>query len=156
WKLKYTNTWMSLRDIRPDVTEDGAYKTKYMATHYLSYNISKRLNIGLFESVLWDNSNDRGFDFNYLKPVIFYRAIEFSTGPHSGNALIGLTAKYKTSDNFALYGQMIIDEFSSGDIFGGEKNWRNKLGYQAGAKYFNAFGIPNLYLQAEYNVVRPY
>ena len=156
WKLKYTNTWMSLRDIRPDVTEDGAYKTKYMATHYLSYNITKRLNIGLFESVLWDNSNDRGFDVNYLNPIIFYRAIEFSTGPHSGNALIGLTAKYKTSDNFVLYGQMIIDEFSSGDIFGGEKNWRNKLGYQAGAKYFNAFGVPNLFLQAEYNIVRPY
>src|SRR5690606_23666897 len=93
---------------------------------------------------------------NYLNPVIFDRAIEFSTGPHSGNALIGLTAKYKNSDNFALYGQMTIDEFSSGDICGGEKNCRNKWGYQGGAKYFNAFGIPNLYLQAEYNVVRPY
>lgn len=156
WKLKYTNTWMSLRDVRQEATIDGAFTTKYMATHYLSYNISKRLNIGLFESVLWDNSNDRGIDVNYLNPIIFYRAIEFSTGPRSGNALIGLSAKYKVSDQFLMYSQLIIDEFSTGDIFGGEKSWKNKLGYQLGFKYFRPFGIENLYLQAEYNQVRPY
>ncbi len=156
WKLKYTNTWMSLRDVRQEVTENGAFETKYMATHYLSYNITKRLNIGLFESVLWDTSNNRGIDINYLNPIIFYRAIEFSTGPRSGNALVGLSTKYKVSDQVAMYGQLIIDEFSSGDIFGGEKSWKNKLGFQVGAKYFNAFNVDNLYLQAEYNQVRPY
>ena len=36
WKLKYTNTWMSLRDVRPEVTADGSFRTKYMANHYLS------------------------------------------------------------------------------------------------------------------------
>ena len=30
------------------------------------------------------------------------------------------------------------------------------MGFQLGAKYFDAFNIPNLYLQAEYNQVRPY
>ena len=141
WKLRYTNTWMSLRDVRQEATIDGAFTTKYMATHYLSYNISKRLNIGLFESVLWDNSNNRGIDVNYLNPIIFYRAIEFSTGPRSGNALIGLSAKYKFSDYFQMYGQWIIDEFSTSDVFGGEKSWKNKLGYQLGFKYFRPFGI---------------
>lgn len=156
WKLKYTNTWMSMRDVRQEATIDGAFTTKYMATHYLSYNITKRWNIGLFESVLWDNSNDRGFDLNYLNPIIFYRAIEFSTGPRSGNALIGLSSKYKFSDNFLMYGQWIIDEFSTSDVFGGEKSWKNKLGYQIGVKYFRPFNIDNLYLQFEYNQVRPY
>ncbi len=52
WKIKYTNTWMSLRDVRSEVLEDGAFLTKYMANHYLSWNVNKRLNIGLFESVL--------------------------------------------------------------------------------------------------------
>lgn len=31
WKLKYTNTWMSLRDVRPEVTADGSFRAKYMA-----------------------------------------------------------------------------------------------------------------------------
>ncbi|MDT0686280.1 gliding motility protein RemB [Autumnicola psychrophila] len=156
WKLKYTNTWMSLRDVRPEVTADGSFRTKYMANHYLSLNLTKRLNVGLFESVIWQNDNNRGFDVNYLNPVIFYRATEFATGARGGNALLGLTAKYKWSDEVISYGQWVVDEFSTGEIFGGSQSWKNKLGYQLGVKYFNAFNIPDLLLQAEYNQVRPY
>ena len=156
WKLKYTNTWMSLRDVREEVSAEGSYRTKYMANHYLSLNLTKRLNIGLFESVIWQNDNGRGFDVNYLNPVIFYRSIEFSTGARGGNALIGLTGKYKISNSLNAYGQWIIDEFSSSDVFGGEGSWKNKLGFQAGFKYFNAFNVSDLMLQAEYNQVRPY
>tara|TARA_B100000945_G_scaffold321517_1_gene336592 strand:- start:5252 stop:6142 length:891 start_codon:yes stop_codon:yes gene_type:complete len=147
---------MSMRDVRPAVTQDGSYRTKYMANHYLSLNVTKRLNIGLFESVIWENDNNRGFDINYLNPVIFYRAIEFSTGARGGNALIGLSGKYKLSNYLNAYTQVIIDEFSSSDIFGGKKSWKNKLGYQLGLKYFDAFKVPNLFLQLEYNQVRPY
>lgn len=156
WKIKYTNTWMSLRDVRPAVVNSGSFRTKYMANHYLSWNVTKRLNLGFFESVMWENDNDRGFDLNYLNPVIFYRAIEFATGADGGNAIIGLTGKYKFSDHFYAYGQWLIDEFSSADVVGGEKSWKNKHGFQLGAKYFDAFKVPNLYLQAEYNQVRPY
>ncbi len=156
WKIKYTNTWMWLKDVRPKATVDGAYGSKYMATHFLSLNVTKKLNIGLFESVLWTNNNNRGFDVNYLNPIIFYRAIEFSSGSRAGNALIGLSGKYKVSNKVNVYGQLIIDEFSSKDIFGGENSWKNKLGYQVGAKYYNAFKVKNLMLQIEYNQVRPY
>ncbi len=156
WKIKYTNTWMWLKDVRPEVEEDKAFLTKYIANHYLSWNVSKRLNIGLFESVLWTNSNDRGFDVNYLNPVIFYRAIEFETGQGAGNALMGASAKYKWNDNVNVYGQFILDEFSLSDVKGGEKSWKNKFGYQLGVKYYNAFKVDNLLLQFEYNRVRPY
>ena len=37
---------MWLKDVRDEVVEDGAFLTKYMANHYLSWNVSKRLNIG--------------------------------------------------------------------------------------------------------------
>lgn len=50
----------------------------------------------------------------------------------------------------------MIDEFSSVDVFGGEGSWKNKLGFQLGLKYSKAFDVPNLFLQAEYNQVRPY
>ncbi|MFT4669199.1 MAG: hypothetical protein ACI9HJ_000771 [Ulvibacter sp.] len=156
WKLKYTNTWMSLRDVRSEVTEDGSFRTKYMSNHYLSYNVTKRLNIGLFESVIWQNDNDRGFDFNYINPIIFYRAIEFSTGSRGGNALVGLTTKYKFTDRINAYGQFIIDEFSTGDVSGANGSYKNKTGYQLGLKYYDAFGLKNLTVQAEYNRVRPF
>lgn len=156
WKIKYTNTWMWLRDIRPEVEEDGAFLTKYMANHYLSWNVSKRLNLGFFESVMWVDANGRGFDINYLNPVIFYRAIEFETGQDAGNAILGATAKYKWNNKINLYGQFILDEFSLDAVRGGNKSWKNKYGYQLGVKYFDAFNVKNLYLQAEYNQVRPY
>ncbi|WP_242092653.1 gliding motility protein RemB [Aestuariivivens sediminicola] len=156
WKIKYTNTWMWLKDVRPEVNEDGAFLTKYMANHFLSWNVSKRLNLGFFESVLWTNSNDRGFDINYLNPIIFYRAIEFETGQGAGNAIVGASAKYKLNDNLNLYSQFILDEFSLNDIKAGEKSWKNKYGYQLGLKYYNAFHVDNLMLQMEYNRIRPY
>ncbi len=157
WKIKYTNTWMWLRDVRAEALDgSGAFLTKFMANHYLSWNVSKRLNIGLFESVMWLDDNGRGFDVNYLNPVIFYRAIEFSTGSRAGNAILGASAKYKFNDRFNMYGQFILDEFSLEDIRAGNQSFKNKFGYQIGAKYYNAFGVENLLLQAEYNHVRPY
>ena len=156
WKIKYTNTWMWLRDVRPEVVQDKAFLTKYMANHYLSWNVSKRFNLGLFESVMWTNSNDRGFDVNYLNPLIFFRALEFETGQGAGNALVGLSGKYKLSNNANIYSQFILDEFSLNDITGGKKSWKNKYGYQIGLKYYNAFKIDNLLFQMEYNRVRPY
>ncbi|WP_418510665.1 gliding motility protein RemB [Corallibacter sp.] len=157
WKIKYTNTWMWLKDVRPSATDiNGAYLSKYMATHFLSWNATKRLNIGFFESVIWAKTANRGFDINYINPIIFYRAIEFETGQDSGNAIMGLSAKYKINDNINVYGQFILDEFSLSDVSSGNKSWKNKNGYQLGIKYYNAFKLKNLMLQAEYNRVRPY
>lgn len=156
WKIKYTNTYMWLKDVRTPVTIDRTYATKYMANHYLSWNASKKLNIGFFESVIWSNTNNRGFDLNFANPIIFYRTVEFTSSARTGNAVLGLTSKYKWNNSINFYGQFLIDEFSLGDMKSGEKSWKNKYGYQLGAKYYNAFGISNLYLQAEYNRVRPY
>ena len=156
WKIKYTNTYMSLKDVREDVTDGRTYATKFMANHYLSWNVTKRWNLGFFESIVWSNSNDRGFDANFTNPIIFYRTVEFTSSSRSGNAVLGLTTKYKFNNQINFYGQFILDEFSLGDIKEQQQSWKNKYGYQLGLKYFNAFTIPNLLLQVEYNNIRPY
>jgi hypothetical protein len=156
WKIKYTNTYMWLKDVRPDVTAEKTYASKYMANHYLSWNVSNKLNLGFFESVVWTDTNNRGFDVNFVNPIIFYRSVEFASSSKSGNALLGITSKYKWNNQVNLYGQLLIDEFSFGDIKGGDNSWKSKIGYQLGAKYFNAFKVKDLLLQLEYNHVRPY
>ncbi|WP_093365205.1 gliding motility protein RemB [Psychroflexus sediminis] len=155
WKFEYTNIWSSLRNPNT-TTEGGAFLTKYMATHYLSYNVTKRLNIGLFESVLIESEPNRGFDWNLLNPVLFYNMVEYSTGSRSGTSLIGLSYKYKWTDRINSYGQLIIDEFSVDEVRAGNKSWTNKFGFQMGVKYANAFNVNNLFFQLEYNQVRPY
>jgi hypothetical protein len=156
WKIKYTNTYMWLKDVRPEVTLEKTYATKFMANHYLSWNVSNKFNLGLFESVIWTNTNDRGFDVNFVNPIIFYRSVEFASSARSGNALLGLTYKYKWNNQINTYGQFILDEFSLGDVKKGDNSWKNKFGYQLGVKYYNAFQVDNLILQLEYNHVRPY
>ncbi|TDW46347.1 protein involved in gliding motility RemB [Flavobacterium sp. 270] len=156
WKLKYTNTYMWLKDVRPDVTAEKTYATKFMANHYLSWNVSNKLNLGFFESVVWTDTNNRGFDVNFVNPIIFYRAVEFGSSSKSGNALLGITGKYKWNNSINLYSQFLIDEFSVSDVKAGDKSWKNKFGLQVGAKYFNAFKVKDLLVQVEYNHVRPY
>lgn len=156
WKIKYTNIYTWLKDVRPDATLDGTYATKYMATHYLSWNATKRWNIGFFESVVWSNQNNRGFDMSFVNPIIFYRAVEISASSKSGNALLGLSSKYKWNNQINLYGQFLLDEFSLNEVKAANKSWKNKVAFQIGAKYFNAFNVDNLLLQVEYNHIRPY
>ncbi|MDQ6527933.1 energy transducer TonB [Flavobacterium sp. LHD-85] len=156
WKIKYTNTYMWMKDVRPEVTAERTYATKFMANHYLSWNVSNRVNLGFFESVVWTNTNNRGFDANFVNPIIFYRAVEFGSSSKSGNALLGITGKYKWNNSINLYSQFLIDEFSVSDVGAGNQSWKNKFGFQFGAKYFNAFNVKDLLVQIEYNRVRPY
>jgi hypothetical protein len=156
WKLDYTVLYTSLRDVRSEVTADDSFRTKFMTHHYLSWNATKRFTLGLFESVLWQDDNQRGFDLNYVNPIIFYQVVELQTGSRGGNALLGATAKYKFSDYVTAYGQLTLDELRTGNVISSEGSFRNKSAYQLGVKWQNALGVKNLMLQAEYNRVRPY
>jgi len=153
WKFQYTNIWIWGNDLRAPVVVNNEHARKYIAMHYLSINVTERLNIGLFETAI--SSGEDGIDGGFLNPLIFYRSVEFNRGEDSGNAMIGLTTKYKLNDKVSLYSQLVIDEFSVGNLTN-LGDWRNKFGLQLGAKYFNAFDVENLFLQGEFNYARPY
>ncbi len=156
WKIKYTNLWMWLDDVRPVVSVDNLSPRKFVAIHHLSWNVNKRLNIGLFEAVISRQQNNRGFDINFFNPIIFYRAVEFTRGSEAGNAMIGFSTKYKLTNTISMYTQFILDELTVGRFFDGSGYWANKFALQLGMKYHNAFNIDNLYLQGEFNMSRPY
>lgn len=156
WKIKYQVLYSLLKDINP--MDNGKISKKYSTMHILSWNISKKINVNLFETVIYsskDSIGERGPDVNYLNPVIFFRPIEFSLGSPD-NVLVGFGFKYNPFKNYHLYGQFIIDEFHLKYIRKREQYWANKFGVQVGVKAFNILNIKNLYVQIEYNVVRPY
>lgn len=151
WKLNYQNIYA---EIIPQYVRgaDRDLPLKYTTTHYLNVNATKWLNVGLFESVVFSKSS---YSFGYLNPVIFYRSVERAYGsPHNVN--LGLSLKVIPAKNVQLYSQLFLDEFRSKELLSNRKWWGNKYGLQLGAKYFDAFTIPNLDLQAEVNIVRPY
>jgi len=157
WKIKYTNLWMWMDDVRPEAVTNNSNLRKYVAMHHLSWNVTKRFNIGLFESVITNQeSSPNGFDISFFNPIIFYRSVEFNRGSRSGNANIGLNMKYRIKDNVSIYTQFLIDEMTTSRVFDGTGYWGNKFAFQLGAKYYNAFKVDGLMLQGEFNWVRPY
>ncbi|UTW63454.1 hypothetical protein KFE98_04680 [bacterium SCSIO 12741] len=171
WRLKYVILYSAYKDINQNESRKYSdFLTKYSTTHYLSWNLTKWLNVGFFESVVWRPSDtlvERGFDVNYLNPVIFLRPVEFSTGS-SDNSLLGMNLAVKPADKFQVYGQFIIDEFIAenffrdiSNIFKQEKDpeagwWGNKYAWQLGVKTFDVFGVKGLGFQTECNLVRPF
>ncbi len=158
WRLKYVNLYAEFQDLKSSHTYELGFRKKYGTFHYLSYAVTKRLNIGIFESVIWqaqDSSGFRGFDINYLNPVIFYRPVEFSLGSPD-NALLGLNISYKLAKNYVLYAQLMLDEFKIKEVLAGNGWWGNKQAVQLGVKAFDLLNVKNLYVQTEYNYVRPY
>ena len=152
WKFNYQNLFMELEP-QYVKTGDNLLPRKYAAMHHLSLNVTKWLNLGLFEGVIFGRTNH--FDFAYLNPIIFYRHIEGTVGSPD-NALAGFDFKANIKHRIQLYGQLLLDEFVLSNIKNDPTNWTNKFGIQVGAKYIDAFGIKNLDLQAEMNRVRPF
>ncbi|HYG03039.1 MAG TPA: hypothetical protein VD927_11390 [Chryseosolibacter sp.] len=134
------------------------YPNKYNALHHISINIGKKLNIGVFESVIYSADDTLGYDhlrLDYFNPIIFYRAIEQQNGS-SDNVLLGMDFKWNMVRNFQVYGQFLLDEFVISNIRAQNGWWANKFGVQIGGKYVDAFAVQNLDLQGEVNIVRPY
>lgn len=140
--------------------QNGKYPEKYVAFHHASVNIGKKFNLGVFESIVFSpqdsvNGDKAAFEWNYVNPVIFYRAIEQQNGSPD-NAIIGGDFKWNAFRGVSVYGQLVLDEFLLSHIKARDGWWANKYAGQLGVKYIDAFGVNNLDLQAETNFVRPF
>ena len=157
-KIKYYNLYTTISDIQLSNQD----RKKYKAIHFLDIEINKFIRFGVFEAVLWQDRDDfyvRGFDLEYLNPIIFYRPVEFSK--HSpDNVLMGSTFNINYN-NTNLYGQLVLDDLNISRARDGDDGYtvensngffQNKFGYQIGLKN------KNKYFQAliEYNQVQPY
>ena len=153
WKLNYQNIFMEVIPQFIKNSGDVPIDRKYQAMHHLSMNVTNWLNLGLFEAITFGRKNH--FEFQYLNPIIFLRHIESSVGSPD-KAKFGFDFKANVAHQFQFYGQFLLDEFVLSKLRHDPTNYVNKYGYQLGAKYIDAFGIPNLDIQLEANRVRPF
>jgi hypothetical protein len=145
-KLQYTKLHADLTNL--ERREDGSvpeplFKRKSMSTHYLNWLATKWLNIGLFESTIWQTEDDFGtkpFNFQQLNPVILLNTITLGLEDENDNSIIGSNLKITLPFKTIVYNQLMYD--------GG-----SKYGYQVGCTFY---GLKNLTLQAEYNNVEPF
>ncbi|MBK9328216.1 MAG: hypothetical protein IPM95_02650 [Sphingobacteriales bacterium] len=164
WKLNYQNIFAELTKFYPRGS-DRLLTKKYMAMHHLSINVTKNVNLGIFEAVMFQRENT--FELQYLNPLIFYRSVEQALGSPD-NAFLGFDFKVNFAKHVQMYGQLLIDELNfakefntpgknkAWGLFHPRRWWGTKFAAQYGIKYIDAFGVDHLDLQFEGNVVRPY
>lgn len=158
WKVKYVNLFAAMNDIRDADGDPAHFNRKWSSMHYLSWNAHPRINVAVFEAIMWsqgDSKYPRGFDFNYLNPIIFYRPVEFNIGSPD-NALLGGALNIKAGRNTLFYLQVMLDEFLLKQVRAGDGWYANKQAFQFGVVARDAFRQQGLTLRAEWNVVRPF
>lgn len=154
WHLKYVNLWGRMTHFD---RFSGDRRLKYTAMHALSWDITPRFNATVYEAVVWqanDVAVDRGFDFAYLNPLIFYRPIEFSKGS-ADNVLLGLSLSLDVGKRSRLYGQLYFDEILIDELRSDRQWWGNKFAVQLGYKAWDLPVRGHQWL-TEVNLVRPF
>ena len=155
-KIQYTQMYAVFMNPNNGTTTTGTetlYQKKAASFQMLSWNIHKRVQLGLFQGLIWqaaDSKNDQHINFNYFNPIIFSNAIAY--GMHNThNVLLGSTIKIRPLKTISIYGQYVVD-----DIATEKGSLHNKQGYQIGIRGIDLFKIRSLNFLVEYNSVRPY
>ncbi len=158
-KVKYTVLYNQFIDRSVTSTVGFGNDRKWSTMHYLQIMLWKRLTIGLFDAIVWENADSagyRGFEFQYLNPVIFLmRPIESSFGSPD-NSVMGATFNLRINRFLNVYGQVFLDEFKLDEVTANTGWWGNKFGYQLGVAGWNLFDVPALNARFEFNQARPY
>lgn len=167
--LKFSLTWKNFQytrmiallqniDYKSNNADTREFPQKIANFHVLTFNMVKHLQLSLFEGIIMNDPNTKGnFTMNYevLDPLPFLDVVTRTSRTEAlMNSIGGINLCWRVSPDVQLYGQWSLDDPIHREPNG--KEGVNEYGYQLGLKYFNAFSVKNLYMQAEYNHVRPY
>ena len=150
-KFQYASTFAqlsSLTRLPAATTPEATYKRKLGNFHYLSFKPFSKLELGVFEGAVFKQYEDTvgtvPAHFSAYSPILGSSLI--ANGFESeNNVLLGLNILYRIFKKTQLYGQLVLDNPEE-----------QKMGWQAGVKAFDCFGMTNLYLQLEVNSANPY
>lgn len=152
-KLQYSNLYTVFMNLspaleNPPLTTEPLFQKNPASFQYLSLNIGDRFNLGFFQGMLWNGSNginEQNLDFGYFNPIIFTNVFAYGLNHPQHNILIGTEFNFKLLSSLHLYGQMVLDD---SDPYQQAKS--EGLSFLAGTRYFDAFGLKSLVLQAEF------
>ena len=154
------NFWKFEYHLIQQFWREGVYKRyapKANTSHYLSFKANKKWSFGFFETVVYDMRDtlyNRGFDVEYLNPMLFYRPQEYNAGS-ADNVILGVDFSYQVKKSM-LYGQVILDDFSLAEMRARNRWWANKFGVQMGFKTWIDRGENHFFVRSELNIVRPF
>lgn len=159
-KIQYTNLYAVFMNLTnggvttPPNTE-RLFQKKAGSFQYLSWNPTKRIQVGLFQGLIWrasDNKNINHINILFANPILFGNLPAYGLRD-TNNIVLGSTIKINVFKSLFVYGQYLLDDVAEKNIKGAISN---KQGFQAGICYYDIMKIKNMHVQMEYNQVRPY
>lgn len=145
WSFIYMRARLINLMRRPFTTSDEAYyEPKALSTNYITYKASKKLNISLFEGMIWskgDSVTSTKVNPLFYNPLPGISEIAI-TNKNSMSSLIGINSEYLFTEKHRVYSQVAISNFDSKNI-----------GFQIGYRGYNFGTLKNFLLQVEYNNV---
>lgn len=153
-KVQYSIIYSVLTNMDPATKvltagTERLFQKKAASFQYLSCNLSKSVNLGFFQGLIWqagDYRNQQHLDWQYFNPIIYANLFSYKLNSKN-NLLIGSDLKIKLTNKLNIYGQLMVDDLNNKDTLG------NDYGFQSGFNWFDAIGIKNFFVQAEYNYV---
>jgi hypothetical protein len=132
-------------------------KSKNIAFHRLNIRFSDVFKVGYYETVIVSNNP---FSFVYFNPISFITSADLNTGAKEttqNNTLMGFDFELNPVKDVALQGSLIIDDINFSTMFNNDYTAdENKIGYQVGTMWVNAFTIPDISLILEYTRLNPF
>ncbi len=148
-KVKYSHVWnimQSLERLPLGDTPESTFRRKAGSFSYLSWKPSSKVELSLFESVIWNrydaNKMPQSLPVSYYSPLIGTGFAQVNSTRNNFN--VGIDANVRLSKGIEVYGQAYADAL--GDY---KANGALQLGIQA----YN-LGVKNFDLGFEYNRVQ--
>ncbi|MCZ6633719.1 MAG: hypothetical protein O7G87_09955 [bacterium] len=121
-------------------------RPKRLAAHRLEFLLSKRVQVGLQEAVVYA---DRGFELLYVTPVTALVAVQNHLG-NRDNLGMGADLSVRPTDRVQVYGALFLDDlqkFSPG-------SFANKFAFQAGVFWVDP--VPDTDVRIEFVHLEPF
>jgi hypothetical protein len=147
-KLTISYRLARLDGFSPNGDDIELFENRYFAGHRLDFHFTKRLRIGLFETVVFGGPG-RQIDLFYLNPLIFFHGSQLNEGIDD-NIIVGLDFSFKPGTGIKLYGQLLVDDYQIEDKSRSDRE-PNEIGYIVGAYWADL--APELDATIEYNRV---
>ncbi len=143
-KLRYSSMYAELRTLerlpRGEVPE-SLFKPKSASVNYLSVMPHPNIEIGIFESTIWNRFDSIGIHppslFAALPVIGLQSAINGLDSDN--NSMLGLNLRFSPSKKMKIYSQLAIDHWTS-----------RRVGWQAGLQLYDLV-TSGLHVQLEFN-----
>lgn len=132
------------------IGEQTTVEDKYIGYHRIGFNISKDVNFGVGEFIIY---GDRPLDLSYLNPFSLYKSIEHQNRDRD-NSMLFFDFKNNSVRGLKLYSTLLIDDITINKL--GSGWWGNQFLFNAGLYSSNLYKILPLDFRFEYIRIDPY